>query len=63
MAYSSTKAGEWDEREAMPEYVTNVIQASIDRIYVKFVSKVADNRDMAIRGCTPNCWWKNLGWI
>ena len=48
MAYSSTKAGEWDEREAMPENITNLIQSSIDRIYFKFVYKVADNRDMSI---------------
>ena len=27
---SSTKAGEWDERLAMPDYVTESIQASID---------------------------------
>ena len=43
---SSTKAGEWDERFPMPEYVTKSIQASIDNTYDKFVSKVADNRDM-----------------
>lgn len=43
---SSTKAGEWDERFPMPEYVTQSIQASIDNTYDKFVSKVADNRDM-----------------
>ena len=43
---SSTKAGEWDEREAMPENITNLIQSSIDRTYDKFVSKVAENRGM-----------------
>ncbi len=43
---SSTKAGEWDERFPMPEYVTQSIQASIDNTYDKFISKVADNRDM-----------------
>jgi protease-4 len=43
---SSTKAGEWDERQAMPNYVKNAIQASIENTYKKFVSKVAENRDM-----------------
>ena len=43
---SSTKAGEWDERLAMPEYVSKAIQASIDHTYDKFVSKVAENREM-----------------
>ena len=43
---SSTKAGEWDERLPMPEYVTEAIQAGIDHTYDKFVSKVAENRDM-----------------
>ena len=43
---SSTKAGEWDERLAMPDYVTESIQASIDHTYDKFVSKVAKNRNM-----------------
>ncbi len=43
---SSTKAGEWDERLPMPDYVTNSIQASIDNTYEKFVSKVAENRQM-----------------
>ena len=38
---TSTKAGEWDERLPMPEYVTKAIQASIDHTYDKFVSKVA----------------------
>ena len=46
---SSTKAGEWDERFAMPEYVTNSIQASIDNTYDKFVNKVAENRDMPFK--------------
>ena len=43
---SSTKAGEWDERLPMPEYVTEAIQAGIDHTYDKFVLKVAENRDM-----------------
>ena len=46
---SSTKAGEWDERLAMPDYVTESIQASIDHTYDKFVSKVAENRNMAYK--------------
>ena len=46
---SSTKAGEWDERFAMPDYVTNAIQASIDNTYDKFVNKVAENRDMPFK--------------
>ena len=41
---TSTKAGEWDERLPMPEYVSKAIQASIDHTYDKFVSKVAENR-------------------
>ena len=41
---TSTKAGEWDERLPMPEYVTKSIQAGIDHTYDKFVSKVAENR-------------------
>ena len=43
---SSTQAGEWDERLPMPEYVTEAVQAGIDHTYDKFVSKVAENRDM-----------------
>jgi protease-4 len=43
---SSTKAGEWDERQAMPNYVKNAIQAGIENTYKKFVSKVAENRGM-----------------
>ena len=50
---SSTKAGEWDERYAMPEYVKDGIQAGIDHIYVKFVSKVAENRNMAYEDVLP----------
>ena len=50
---SSTKAGEWDERYAMPEYVKDGIQAGVDHIYVKFVSKVADNRNMAYEDVLP----------
>ena len=41
---TSTKAGEWDERLPMPEYVSKAIQAGIDHTYDKFVSKVAENR-------------------
>ena len=43
---SSTQAGEWDERQAMPDYVKNAIQANIENTYKKFVSKVAENRGM-----------------
>ena len=50
---SSTKAGEWDERYAMPEYVKNGIQASIDHTYSKFVSKVAENRNMTYDDVLP----------
>ena len=50
---SSTKAGEWDERYSMPEYVKNSIQASIDHTYEKFVSKVASNRNMEYEDVLP----------
>lgn len=50
---SSTKAGEWDERYTMPEYVKNGIQASIDHTYNKFVSKVAENRNMTYEDVLP----------
>ena len=50
---SSTKAAEWDERYAMPEYVKDGIQAGIDHKYEKFVSKVADNRNMAYEDVLP----------
>ena len=43
---SSTKGGEWDTRLSMPDYVRNSIQANIDNTYKKFVTKVAENRDM-----------------
>ena len=43
---SSTKGGEWDTRISMPDYVRNSIQANIDDTYKKFVTKVAENRDM-----------------
>ena len=46
---SSTKAGEWDERLPMPDYVTNSIQASIDNTYEKFVTKVAENRKLSYK--------------
>ena len=50
---SSTKAGEWDERQAMPEYVKNAIQAGIENTYEKFVSKVAENRNMDYNEVLP----------
>ena len=50
---SSTKAGEWDERQAMPEYVKNAIQANIENTYKKFVSKVAENRNMDYNEVLP----------
>ena len=50
---SSTKAGEWDERQAMPNYVKNAIQAGIENTYKKFVSKVAENRDMSFDEVLP----------
>ena len=43
---SSTKGAEWDPRLPMPNYVSESIQASVDHTYDKFVSKVAENRDM-----------------
>ena len=50
---SSTKAAEWDERESMPNEVKNLIQASIDNTYFKFVTKVAENRGMAYEEVLP----------
>ena len=50
---SSTKAGEWDERYEMPEYVQNNIQAGIDHIYEMFVSKVSENRKMKYEDVLP----------
>jgi len=50
---SSTKAAEWDAREAMPEYITNAIQAGVDNTYFKFVSKVANNRGMSYEEVLP----------
>ena len=50
---SSTKAGEWDERYSMPEYVKNGIQTGIDHTYEKFVSKVASNRNMEYEDVLP----------
>jgi protease-4 len=50
---SSTKAGEWDERFAMPENIKNMIQANIDNTYFKFVSKVANNRGMTYEDVLP----------
>jgi len=43
---SSTKAGEWDPRFNMPDEVKSSIQASIDEVYKKFVTKVSENRNM-----------------
>ena len=43
---SSTDAANWDNRFAMPENVTNAIQAGVDDIYDKFVNKVSANRNM-----------------
>ena len=37
----------------MPEYVKDGIQAGVDHIYVKFVSKVAENRNMAYEDVLP----------
>lgn len=50
---SSTKSAEWDERQAMPDYVKNAIQASIENTYKKFVSKVANNRGMDYEEVLP----------
>lgn len=50
---SSTKSAEWDERQAMPDYVKNAIQASIENTYKKFVSKVAENRGMDYEEVLP----------
>ncbi|MDA9196305.1 signal peptide peptidase SppA [Gammaproteobacteria bacterium] len=50
---SSTKAGEWDPREAMPGYMKDIIQSSIDNTYKKFVTKVAENRGMAYVDVLP----------
>jgi protease-4 len=44
---SSTKAGEWDPRLNMPEDVKSSIQASVDEVYKKFVTKVSENREMS----------------
>jgi protease-4 len=50
---TSTKASEWDERQSMPEYVKDSIQAGIDNVYFKFVSKVSDNRLMEYEDLLP----------
>ena len=50
---SSTKAGEWDQRQAMPGYIKNAIQADIENTYDKFVSKVAENRNMDYNEVLP----------
>ena len=50
---SSTKSAEWDERQAMPDYVKDAIQASIENTYKKFVSKVAENRGMDYEEVLP----------
>ena len=44
---SSTKAGEWDPRFDMPDYVKATIQSGVDEVYKKFVTKVSENRDMS----------------
>jgi len=44
---SSTKAGEWDSRFDMPDYVKATIQSGVDEVYKKFVTKVSENRDMS----------------
>ncbi len=43
---SSTKMGEWDPTEPMPDYMKDLFQANVDGIYDNFVSVVANNRDM-----------------
>ena len=50
---SSTKSAEWDERQAMPDYVKTAIQAGIENTYKKFVSKVAENRGMDYEEVLP----------
>ena len=44
---SSTKAGEWDPRFDMPDYVKATIQSGIDEVYKRFITKVSENRDMS----------------
>ena len=43
---SSTKMGEWDPSEPMPDYMKDLFQSNVDGIYENFVSVVANNRDM-----------------
>jgi len=43
---SSTKMGEWDPTEPMPDYMKDLYQANVDGIYENFVSVVANNRSM-----------------
>ena len=43
---SSTKMGEWDPSEPMPDYMKDLFQSNVDGIYENFVSVVASNRDM-----------------
>ena len=43
---SSTKMGEWEPTEPMPDYMKDLYQANVDGIYENFVSVVANNRDM-----------------
>ena len=50
---STTKSAEWDERQAMPDYVKNRIQASIENTYKEFVSTVAENRGMDYEEVLP----------
>ena len=43
---SSTKMGEWDPSEPMPDYIKKYFQSSVDGMYENFVSTVASNRGM-----------------
>ena len=43
---SSTKMGEWEPTEPMPDYMKDLYQANVEGIYENFVSVVANNRDM-----------------
>jgi protease-4 len=43
---SSTKMGEWEPTEPMPDYMKDLYQANVDGIYENFVSVVANNRSM-----------------
>ena len=43
---SSTKMGEWDPSQPMPDYIKKYFQSSVDGMYENFVSTVASNRGM-----------------